>query len=158
MTKFEYQGTPASDRDIGVFENKIGAKLPEAYSAFLAGINGGQPKPNRLKVIWGNQSWASYFEAVTVNVLYGLRDDDGLNLEEELDDMEDRLPRDAIPIGSDPGGSLFLLFLKGPCTGQIHIWVRDCEVNFEQGEIPDMSNVGFIAEDFAKFLDYLDRP
>ncbi|MCB2261457.1 MAG: SMI1/KNR4 family protein [Candidatus Thiosymbion ectosymbiont of Robbea hypermnestra] len=157
MIEYDYQGIPASRDEIAAFERKLGVKLPPAYVAFLTSTNGGQPTPDTFRVSWGNQPWAGFLETMSVGELYGLRDDEGLSLEEGYESMAERIPGEAIPIGNDPGGSLLLLFVKGPFVGQVHIWIQDYEVDFERGEIPDMSNVGFIAEDFAKFLACLSE-
>lgn len=157
MNTYDYQGQPATDAQITSLETRLGHAIPPDYRDFLKSINGGQPHQDIFRIRWSGQSWAKFYEQGSVSVLFGLRDDEGLNLEEEWEDVLDRIPPGTLPIGNDPGGSLLVLRVVGPNSGEVWFWVQEYEVNFEGGETPDYRNMGHIATSFQQFLDLLEK-
>lgn len=155
------------------FESLIDARLPDDYRTFLLEINGGRPtskeRPGSYAIVdidWEErepqqtddqaiiryllvvEDWSNVFEegrseALTLSGAY------------ETFVMEERaLPYATIPIGRDPGGSLFLLDITGRQPGAILFWARDW-YDSEQKQKDPYHNIGFIAPTFPEFLDQI---
>jgi hypothetical protein len=137
-------------------EQLIGTPLPDAYKQFLQKYNGGRPEPAGFLITWSGQGWAEGWSVNTVDVFFGFKQDDPINFLDFLNVFSNRVPADTVPIGHDPGGNLLLLGFTGPNAGKVFFWMRDYEV--EEGQVPDYSNVGFVASSFSEFLEGLFEP
>ncbi|HEX8110586.1 MAG TPA: SMI1/KNR4 family protein [Kofleriaceae bacterium] len=97
--------------DVRRYERELGHELPEDYRQFLVDVNGGQPSLER-----------SVFhlrkDRSILNNLLSLNDpDEGNDLAtaQRLSGYSrNDLPREALTIGYDAGGSRILLILAGP--------------------------------------------
>ena len=67
-----------------------------------------------------------------------------------------RVPSNMFPIASDQCGNLILLSVKGPDRGKIYFW--DHEMEADEGEVPDYSNLTLIADSFEEFIEGLKEP
>ncbi len=122
------------------FERTIGARLPEDYRSYLIDQNGGTPEA--FLICWpGSDEPAEVF-----NDAFGLHDGpDYSRLDKAAQGMREFLPDDLIPIGSDPGGNVFCLSVKGDRHGQVFFW------NHERSE-GDLS-VEYLASSFTDFVE-----
>lgn len=73
----------------------------------------------------------------------------------QFKNMIERMPDNFVPIASDVYGNRILLAVKNPDRGKIFFWDHELEV--DDGEVPDYSNLTLIAPDFQTFFDSL-RP
>ena len=153
MLRVMVESAPSKAGAIAELERKIGAVLPEDYRRFLDQYDGGFPEPPRFRITWKGQPWARRFPYDDVSIFFGPSRASPSNLVIEWERFKDRVPRDTLPIGMDPGGSLILLGISGPRRGEVLFWASDYEV--EEGEEPDDRNVGFVAPSFTAFLDAL---
>lgn len=154
--KFKFATDPATEADIKAFEAEIEASLPDDYKTFLQDVNGGRPERMCFSPQWQGQSYANRYSLSTVSELFGLRDDEGLDLRDECENFDERIPGQTIPIGRDPGGNLIILVLNKDHLGAVHFWAMEHEVDFEIGEVPDFSNIAFLATSFSEFLNALE--
>ena len=58
--------------------------------------------------------------------------------------FEDRISRNFLVIGCDPGGNQICLSAAGEDSGKVYFWDHEDEV--DEGEEPDYENVYLIAE------------
>jgi len=150
------------------FETLIGAKLPGDYRKFLLDVNGGAPVKHKkqkgeyavVSIDWeGREPQKTDRNAIVDYLLVVEEWEEGgpnaLTLFWKYDTFvkEDRsIPKGLIPIGSDPGGSLFLLDVAGSQPGAVFFWARGWHRN-ELDEIDPYHNVGFIAPTFSTFIE-----
>jgi len=171
--KFKSLATrPGSLSLINTFEQSVGAKLPSDFRQFLLAVNGGRPvhltKPNPrdyalVEVDWQGRPPAEAHDLVIVSYLLSAEDWAGIYEEEKGDSLtldgayrvfvqeEPRIPGGFIPIGKDPGGSLFLLDVGGKQLGSVWFWARDW-FNLEQKEESPFHNMGLVAANFSEFI------
>jgi SMI1-KNR4 cell-wall len=147
---------PLDPQAVQKAEQLIGGPLPDAYKQFLQKYNGGRPEPTGFSITWSGQEWADGWSVDMVHVLLGFKPDDPIDFFHYLDMFMGRVPVDTVPVGCDPGGNLLLLGFAGPNAGKVFFWMRDYEV--EEGQVPDYSNVGFVASSFSEFLEGLFEP
>lgn len=153
MLRAMVESTPPKAGAIAELERKIGSVLPEDYRRFVEQYDGGFPEPPRFPITWSGQPWARRFPYDDVSIFFGPSRPSPSNLLVEQERYRDRVPRDTLPIGMDPGGSLLLLGISGQRRGQVLFWASDYEV--DEGDEPDDRNVGFVAPSFTAFLDAL---
>jgi hypothetical protein len=145
---------PVQAGTIAHAERTVGAALPDQYKRFLEKHNGGRLKPDTFPVKWdSNPECARRFPSDSVHYLFGMGDGDDSEFLRHLDLYRSRIPDDTVPVGMDPGGNLILLGIRDPNTNKVFLWVKDYEV--EEGEPPDYSNVGLVAQSFDEFLKAL---
>lgn len=102
--------------DVCRYERELGHELPADYRQFLVDVNGGQPALER-----------SVFhlrkDRSILNNLLSLNDPDEANdlaTAQRLSGYSRHdLPKDALTIGYDAGGSRILLILAGPHRGEV---------------------------------------
>jgi hypothetical protein len=147
---------PITSEKINNLENKTDINIPLNYKEFLLKNNGGYPKKRGfLYRVQTNGRRA------VVNKFLGIHDGENNNLYKYLITYkirEKRLPSNLIPIANDPGGNLICLSINGEDVGKVYFWDHDLEA--EEGQEPDYSNVYFIAdciEDFLKDLRNFDE-
>jgi len=136
-------------------EKIIGVELPEEYKQFLLSHNGGYPEPNVFRVQWSGQYWAEGNEINSIAWFLAVYDGKDMNFVDFYETHKDRIPKDTVAIADDPGSNLILLGTSGPNKGKVFFWQRDYEVDFQNGEVPDYSNVGFVSNSFNEFIDSL---
>ncbi len=144
---------PLDPEALTKLEAETGTALPEEYRQFLRQYNGGRPEPSCFDIVWKGQPWAKRFPFDTVDYFFGVREGKPSDFLVNYRRFRKRVPADTVPIGCDPGGNLLLLGVQGAQSGQVFFWVREYEV--EEGETPDFSNVGFVANSVAALLGSL---
>ncbi|MDI3404230.1 SMI1/KNR4 family protein [Streptomyces cavernicola] len=93
-------------------EQRIGAKLPDAYRAYLGTQDGGAP---------------GGYNHVGIEVIFGVGEVPGwASLWRFLDSSGDVIPDGSIPVGADGGGGLFLLAVTGTDRGSV--WYQSGEL------------------------------
>lgn len=141
--------------DVRRYERELGHELPEDYRQFLVDVNGGQPALER-----------SVFhlrkDRSILNNLLSLNDpDEGNDLAtaQRLSGYSrNDLPKEALTIGYDAGGSRVLLILAGPHRGEV--WFLDLGNPRPIGSNPrvewfDRRDVCKLADSFAAFVSSL---
>lgn len=167
---------PASVTITSSFERKIGKTLPSDYNDFLAEVNGGRPvslrgwRPGEYALVPIElQGRMPGFPDEEVIIDYLLNAEDWADIYEEnksesltLDgcyhvfvEEEPRLPPGLIPIGYDPGGSLFLLDVGEKRPGSVWFWARDW-FSYDELERNPFHNIAFVADSFSEFISKIE--
>lgn len=153
--------TPA---DIAAFETRNNLKLPEEYGAFLLQHRGSPPRLQNeqgeyrgvvFPVDWGGTRAKSYGPEALLSLTFSLFEGKestspyrgGANLDDCMVWNEDLHPTGLLPIGTDPGNSLFLIGIDGELTGKIFFlstWLIPSPMSFE--------HIGLVASSFNEFL------
>ncbi len=141
--------------DVRRYERELGHEFPEDYRQFLVDVNGGQPSLER-----------SVFhlrkDRSILNNLLSLNDpDEGNDLAtaQRLSECSrNDLPKEALTIGYDAGGSRILLILAGPHRGEV--WFLDLGNPRTTGSNPrgewfDRRDAHKLANSFAEFMSSL---
>jgi len=171
--KFESLATRPGQRSrIQQVEQLSGARLSADYHQFLVDVNGGRPvhptspNPDEYPVVvvdWQGRPPEGALDEVIVDYLFNAEDWAGIYEEERSESLtlagayrefvqeEPRIARGFIPMGSDPGGSLFLLDVSGKRPGSIWFWARDW-FDASQLEKEPFHNLGFVAPTFSEFI------
>jgi cell wall assembly regulator SMI1 len=149
MTEMGPRVTPD---DVRRYERELGQELPEDYRQFLVDVNGGQPALE-----------CSVFQLrkdrSILNNLLSLNDPDEGNDLATVQRLSaysgNELPKDALTIGYDAGGSRILLILAGPHRGQV--WFLDIGNLRPTGsnlrvEWFDRRDAWKLADSFAEFM------
>lgn len=157
---------------VAQFESLIGTALPDDYRAFLLQVNGGRVAGHREKrggqaivpIDWEGKQPAESDETAVVRYLLVVEDWTDIYEANRSDALtvfgayrtfvtEQRaLPPGLIPIGRDPGGSLFLLDVAGPRLGAVLFWARDW-FDPDRAAAEPYHNVGQIAPSFTAFIE-----
>ncbi|EKP4478763.1 SMI1/KNR4 family protein [Cronobacter dublinensis] len=146
MTEILNFNSPIADEAISDFEKKVDLLLPDDYKEFLKTYNGGQPVPNAFRF------YAERDDGSSVDWFLSLGKEKYSNLQKYYQNFKERIPADFLPIAHDAGGNLIILANNEENTG-IYFW--DHEYEADEGEIPTMDNVYFIAKSFSDFLKNL---
>lgn len=147
MTK---TGPKLSEDDLIKLEKQLGFVFPSPYRKFLLAYNGGQPNPEFFEV----PGWR--YKQSLVNELKGIiPGGEYVDLEEDIELMEGRLPRGFIPIGDDPGGNMIVISLNGPTRGKIYFFDHENEPDVSTDNLEDYTNLYLLADDFDTFLNNL---
>jgi cell wall assembly regulator SMI1 len=127
--------------DIKRIESKFNTTLPKDYVDLALKFNAGSPKQKYLKI---NSDKEYVFNAL-LNLMEG---GDEPSLLETFNNIQDRLPDNIIPFGSDPFGNMFCFNLNdNPPT--VCFW--DHEIAHQDIE----NSVTNIATNFKEFLNLL---
>ncbi len=105
--------------------------------------NGGKPEPDSF--LYRDKSQGSM-----VDFFLGLDVTKWDDLERDCENYKDRMPKNFIPIAYDPGGNRIVIGVSGQDTGKIYFWDHEMEANDD--EQPDMSNMHLVADSFEEFL------
>lgn len=139
--------TPMGLAELSALERRLGVTLPQAYRDFLLQVGGvlfhsTNVSPIEIRAQFGNVEH--------VCVLFGSEADRGALLE-NMEDYQGRIPKNPIPIGSDPYGNLHCLGVRGKELGKIYFWDHEGPGKTEQ----DWKNVTLVASSFEDFIDRL---
>jgi SMI1 / KNR4 family (SUKH-1) len=153
------------------FESLINMRLPDEYRTFLMEINGGRPtskeRPDSYAMVdvdWERREPQQTDDRAIVDYLFVVEDWSNVFEDDRSEALtlfgayetfviEQRaLPYGIIPIGGDPGGSLFLLDVTEGRSGTILFWARGW-YDPEQKQKDPYHNIGFIAPTFSEFLN-----
>jgi hypothetical protein len=157
------QGPAISESEIAVFEKKIGESLPDDFREYMLKYNGGglllDGKNIIVKIDWQGKDPQEGGSGAFVEYFHEFSDDtsSGLEMNDCYQTFKDRIPDDTISIAHDPGGSLFLIGVKGKNRGKVFFWSRDYEdINKGPDGSPTYDNVGFVSNSFKNFLEKLE--
>ena len=161
----------ASPAMVEQFESLANVRLPDDYRSFLLEVNGGKPVASKeqtgryavVAVEWNGREPQESDDTAIIRYLYKLEDWAGLFEDDRSEALtlpwayrtyvlENRsVPVGFVPIGHDPGGSLFLLDVSGQ-PGSVLFWASDW---FDQERMASdpYHNIGSIAPTFSSFLD-----
>lgn len=167
-------GRPTSLELVKKFEQVIGSPLPPEYRSFILVVNGGRPqrRVGDLKtysyavtmIDWEGREPAESDPEAVVHYLYVLEKWDGLFEDSRSESLtlsgnyriwvkeEERFPPEFISVGSDPGGSQFLLKIAGEHCGAVYFWARGY-FDPDRLETDPMHNIGFVAPTFDAFIE-----
>lgn len=105
------------------FLETLDFELPDDYTAFLKGSNGGQPEENIVKI--GFDDSLSFFITSFL----------GIGTKDEIDDikwnvnvLKDRIPTGYVPIARAEGGNFICINLNHDNWGQIYLWLHEEEI------------------------------
>ena len=150
MLQMEIKNHLVDSRILSAIEQYWGFKLPKDYREFIINYNGGVTKKKYFKSKNGDK------EAI-LDYLFGLindfNNDISMNLLMDFKDVGGRYPSSMIPIGDTVGGDRILLSIKNKDRGKIYFW--DHEIESEEDEEPDYSNLTLIADNFDEFINGL---
>jgi hypothetical protein len=133
---------------IRAFERALGISLPHDYRQFLLRSNGGRPDPAEFAI-----TGEPLNPSGTIHYFFGIHDGPNYNLGRKYAVYRERIPADLFPIAGDPGGNIICLAIRGDNVGSVYFWDHDYEAL--EGEVPDYSNVYFIADSFGSMLNNL---
>jgi hypothetical protein len=146
MKNFDSNNSPLEEEFLQALEQYWGFGLPKDYKNFLLKFNGGVPNKNYF--YFKDSDFGSQ-----VDYFFGVKKDENFNLLMNIKMYEERIPQNFIPIADDPGGNLVLISVKGPDRGKVYFW--DHEMEADEGEKPDYSNLTLIADSFDEFINSL---
>lgn len=138
------QGPPLDEKKIAAAEKKMGIKLPEDYRQFLLKNNGGRPDPANFPIrgLENNPfGGIHFFGGIGDNI-------ESVNIDWSYKIFRGRIPKNLLPIASDPMGNLICLSLGVEDQGTVYYWDHD-----DEHSSPTYRNVYFIASSFPPFLD-----
>lgn len=142
-------GPKLAEKDVVQFEKDLRCPLPASYKEFLLKFNGGRPTPHHYLV----PGW--HYQHSLVNDFYGIVPGQYNDLEENIELLEDRLPKGFIPIADDPGGNCILISLDGETRGRVYFWDHENEPEDATDDLIAYSNIYLLANDFDQFLNNL---
>jgi hypothetical protein len=146
--------TPA---EIERFEKTHRLRLPEQYKQFLLAQNGGVPA-QRVLISKVTETEGQEF---VVRRLLPLSPESKVGFEnlesffQTYKGREPRMPREMLPIASDPFGNLFCIQTRGDGAGRVYFWSHDDEFDEEIEGSTLYSNLRFLANDFDQFINSL---
>lgn len=145
-------GPRVTPDDVRRYERELGHDLPEDYRQFLVDVNGGQPALERSVFQFRK-------DRSILNNLLSLNDPDEGNDLATVQRLSvysaNELPKNALTIGYDAGGSRIVLILAGPHRGQV--WFLDLGNPRPTGLNPrvewfDRRDVWKLADSFVEFM------
>lgn len=149
--EFEDYGEPAAVDDIEEAEGRLGIRFPDSFREILKEHNGTHPEPCEFDL--DDPKIDDDLRTVAIAFFFGVNvEKESLDIEKVAKDYEGRIPENTVPIGRDPGGSLFLL--EGERAGAVLFWAADEEP--PDGEAA--SNVYAAASSFDALLEKLTAP
>jgi hypothetical protein len=127
---------------VQVFEGFLGVGLPVSYAEFLKKNDGDPPDKGRFEIPGEGDDVIQYFFPL-------ISKNKTLTLPYKIKIFDGRIPDGMLPIGSDPGGNLILMCLKGKNREKIYFWDHEKENGNETMLIE-------LAKDFSSFLKNLE--
>ncbi|MDA8451539.1 SMI1/KNR4 family protein [Acidovorax sp. NCPPB 3859] len=132
---------------IAVLEGFLGLKIPGAYRIFLLNGNGAWSGGKDFDIPeQGATSLKYFFPLVSENVVE--------SLPYKIKLYKGRIPEEMLPIGSDDGGNLLLISLKGKDRGAVFFWDHEMEAE-DESEQPYYDNIKILSKNFDGFLKFL---
>lgn len=125
-------------------EDYFNCHFPKDYKEFLLEYNGGVPE--KTLIYFGD-------DGGIIKFFLGFSDDSIYGVFDIYCRFIDRIPSNTLPIARDPGGNLFLMSIRGDDYGKIYFW--DHEEESYEGEVPDYSNMTFVANSFTDLINNL---
>ncbi|WP_262027493.1 SMI1/KNR4 family protein [Microvirga sp. Mcv34] len=165
---------PGLPSRVQAFEQLARVSLPEDYRQFLLDINGGRPCRSTdagsreyalIDIDWQGRPPAVSHDVAIVDYLLSVESWENVYEESKGSSLtlegcyrvfvleEPRIPSDFIPIGRDPGGSLFLICTGNPQPSSVWFWARDW-FSWELKDQDPFHNMGFVA---PRFVDFIER-
>jgi hypothetical protein len=142
------------ERDISDAEKVLGCLLTDDYRRFLLQHNGGRPSLEAFDIQWDGKALGEGWGASLIHFFLSIHDGKYSNLlKYNTVTFKGRIPVDTVAVAYDQGGNLVLMGVGDDNRGKIFFWLKDHEV--EEGEVPDYSNVGFVAASFDGLLSSL---
>lgn len=140
------------DRAIDEFEASCGLSLPSEYRSFLLKYNVGCPKKNGFfykhveKIKRGDEPDGS------ISYFYGLSGNETWRLQwaYEIYVKNSRIPKEYLPIATDPGGNNLCIGVGEGNYGKIYFWDHEKEV------YEDEDPFKLLANDFDSFINSLE--
>ena len=129
------------------FEKDNHIVLDTIYKCFLNKENGGEP----LKNIFIYNFKKNLFS--DIDCFFGIDKDKNFDLKFQNNFYKNRIPKNMIAIAEDCVTNLILLSVKGDDYGKVYYWDHEMEAN--NGEEADYSNLTFLANSFGEFIDNL---
>ncbi|PWV64753.1 SMI1/KNR4 family protein [Plasticicumulans acidivorans] len=154
-------GHPLSEEELCTFEAQIHTRLPPQLRSYYLRWNGGLPSPASIPMnssVWVKVTWpvGSAAEligpAVIFSKLFIINSESHSDFLEALNTFKNYIPDDYLCFSRDPGSSLFLIGIGESNFGKIFFWEYGCHANIYEGEIPDDSNIAYVADSFVEFL------
>lgn len=133
-----------SQREIIDIESRFNIHLSEDYKDFLINTNGGTFKSDTINSIHID----SLDEDIYLDVLFGITDDENLNIFYWNEKYSNEMLEKTVLIGFDLMQGFIVLMCGGENNG-IYYW--DDSYNFNQSN--DKNNMYFIAKDFKSFYN-----
>lgn len=130
-----------------VLERYWGFALPKDYRRFLLTHNGGEPEPDYFNFKHDKSDGSD------VRFFLGIYPDEHNDLLDHLKMYNGRLSKNIFPIAYDSCGNLICISVTGPDRGKVYFW--DHEMEADEGEEPDYSNLTLIADSFDEFINSL---
>ena len=129
------------------FQEKYQLTLPDDYADFLLStLNGGKVDSNEATIKidgWG---------VTIVNSLYGIATGKNHDIDRIMWLIgDDIIPKESIPIGSDPGGNSFFLATEKPHSGKVYFSFHEEEPN-DPPTIENNPSLWHVADSFTEFL------
>lgn len=146
MIIFDYS-KPQINLDIIIsFEKYLNCNFSNEYKEYLLSTNGGISN-KKIFLFPGTKDGSS------VHHWYGIRSEDHFSLLLSVKKKGIRYPDNMIAISDDAFGNLILLSVKGRDHGKIYFWDHEMESNDD--ETPDYSNLTLISDSFKEFMNGL---
>ena len=136
----------SEDSFLKAVEEMWGYALPKSYRLFL--LNNKESRPEKNLFSFKNKSGGS-----CLNEFFGIKKDFNNNILLKQKYAGYRIPENFLPIASDVYGNLILISVKNADRGKIYFW--DHEMEADNGETPDYSNLTLIADSFDEFINGL---
>lgn len=134
-------GNKCNSDALAEFETQRSIKLPADYRQFLIEYNGGVPSKRGLFLKGCGTS-------VTLDVLYGIHEEPGLDMRFSTEEWKDEMPEGFIVIGGDPGGAMFILGTSS--EPGIYYWDHQHAL---PGSSEELGNTFYLSETFTELLE-----
>jgi SMI1-KNR4 cell-wall len=130
------------EKELLIFEEKVGINLPPDYRQYLLKYNGGSPVPSDFNI--PNHGMNS------IDEMFGIHNGPKyLSLESNFETYKNRIPHGLLPIANDNFGNILCIGFLGEAKGQIYFW------DHEECDDGDWSDIVRISDSFTSFLNSL---
>ncbi|MDN5214019.1 SMI1/KNR4 family protein [Fulvivirgaceae bacterium BMA12] len=151
MVNFLEIEEPINETRIRELESKLNLNFPTSYRNHLLKFNGGRCKPNVFNFEEEGKKEKSF-----IDWFLAVHDGEYDNLEDYFNTYkieEKRMPDAVFPIAHDPGGNLICMDSN---DGSIHFWDHEKEVDYNQSDDSDRTNLYFVARNLNDFMSSLE--
>ena len=136
---------PLKMEDLKYFEHK-NIEIPDDYRNFLIQYNGGRPENDCI-------DFKDSHQGTMLKSIFGFTKDEYGSLEDANIMYKERIPKNTIVIADDAGGNRIIMSISGDDYGKIYFWDHNMEADDE--EEPDYSNLTLVADSFDEFINNL---